>query len=72
MRFFRRGYRRTAVLGTLAMAVLIWAAVDRFEVPAERVWAMFQTTLLLVGLLMLAAALPAALWVAWKRWRALR
>ncbi|MAL95864.1 MAG: hypothetical protein CME40_12370 [Haliea sp.] len=72
MRLFRRGYLRTAVLGTVAMGVLVWAAVDRFEVPAERVWEMFQVALLLVGLLVLAAALPAALWVAWRRWRSSR
>lgn len=69
MRLFRRGYLRTSVLGIAAMAVLIWAAVDRFDVPAERVWEMFQMTLLLTGMLALAALVPAGLWVAWRRRR---
>lgn len=69
MRLFRRGYLRTAVLGTVAMAVLIWTAVDRFEVPIQQVWTMFQASVLLIGLLVLSAALTTALWVAWKRWR---
>lgn len=69
MRVLRRGYLRTSVLGILAMAVLVWAAVDRFEVPAERVREIFLMTLLLTGLLALAAVVPAGLWVAWRRRR---
>jgi len=69
MRLFRRGYRRTAVLGILAMAVLIWAAVDQFDVPMEQVWEIFRMALLMTALAVGAALVPAALLIGWRHWR---
>jgi hypothetical protein len=59
----RRRYVRTIILGVLAMGVLVWGAVDTFEVPPERLWTLFLQTLAALALLMLAAAAVAALWV---------
>ncbi|HAN26964.1 MAG TPA: hypothetical protein DCP75_04450 [Haliea salexigens] len=63
----RRRYLRTLILGLLAMAALVWGAVDSFDIPPERIWDMFLMTLTVVGLLVLAAALAAALWIGLRR-----
>tara|TARA_R110002110_G_scaffold140056_1_gene327038 strand:- start:7758 stop:7988 length:231 start_codon:yes stop_codon:yes gene_type:complete len=66
----KRRYVRTIILGVLAMAALVWAAVDTFEVPPERLWALFLQTLAVVLALILAAAAAAALWILLRRlWR---
>ncbi len=53
------------------MGVLVWGAVETFEVPPERLWALFLQTLAVMAVLMLSAAGAAALWVLlrrlWKR-----
>ena len=59
----KRRYARTIILGVLAMGVLVWGAVDTFEVPPEQLWTLFLQTLAVLALLMLAAAAVAALWV---------
>lgn len=59
----RRRYVRTIILGVIAMGVLVWGAVDTFEVPPEQLWTLFLQTLAVLALLMLAAAAVAGLWV---------
>ena len=61
----RRRYLRTLILGLLAMAALVWGAVDSFDIPLERIWDMFLMTLVVVVALVLAAA--AALWIGVRR-----
>ncbi|MEQ9462209.1 MAG: hypothetical protein RJQ10_00990 [Haliea sp.] len=63
----RRRHVRTIVLGVLAMGALVWGAVDTFEVPVERLWALFLQTLAAVAVLILSAAVTAALWVLLRR-----
>ncbi len=63
----RRRYVRTIILGVLAMGALVWGAVDTFEVPPERLWALFLETLLVLLVLVLSAAAAAALWILLRR-----
>jgi len=63
----KRRYVRTIILGVLAMGALVWGAVDTFEVPPERLWALFLETLLVLLLLILFAAAAAALWILLRR-----
>lgn len=63
----RRRHVRTIILGVLAMAALVWGAVDTFEVPPERLWALFLQTLAVLFTLILAAAGAAALWILLRR-----
>tara|TARA_R100000005_G_scaffold5300_1_gene2589 strand:+ start:9066 stop:9284 length:219 start_codon:yes stop_codon:yes gene_type:complete len=63
----RRRYLRTLILGLLAMAALVWGAVDSFDIPLERIWDMFLMTLIVVVTLVLAAAAAAALWIGIRR-----
>lgn len=63
----RRRHVRTIILAVLAMAALVWGAVDTFEVPPERLWALFLQTLGVLLALILAAAAAAALWILLRR-----
>ncbi|MDO8863901.1 hypothetical protein Q6D67_19620 [Haliea sp. E1-2-M8] len=63
----RRRHVRTLILGVLAMGVLVWGAVDTFEVPLERLWELFLQTLAVVAVLILAAAGAAVLWILLRR-----
>jgi nucleoside recognition membrane protein YjiH len=57
-----RKYWRTCILGLLAMGALIWTAVDQFDIPIAEMKALFYTTIIVVGSIILVAALFAALW----------
>lgn len=49
------------------MGALVWGAVDTFEVPVERLWALFLQTLAAVAALIVSAAAAVALWVLLRR-----
>ncbi|MEQ8517292.1 MAG: hypothetical protein RIC38_16970 [Chromatocurvus sp.] len=57
----RRSYLRTVFLGIAAMAVLLWASVYRFNVPADVLREYFLATLLVLGGVILVAGLAAFL-----------
>lgn len=63
----RRRYLRTILLGLTAMAVLLWAAVDQFDIPREQMLELFIATLLATGLVIAVAAVVAVLWIG-LRW----
>ncbi len=63
----RRRNLRTTILGILAMAVLLWAAVDQFGISRERVLELLLTTLLVVAVIIVIAALGAGLWILLRR-----
>lgn len=63
----RRSYLRTAILGILAMAVLLWAAVDQYGVSRERLLELLLTTLLVVAVIIVVAALGTVLWILLRR-----
>ena len=55
----RRSYLRTVFLGIIAMGVLLWASVYRFNVPGDVLWEYFVATLLVLGASILCAGLAA-------------
>ena len=63
----RKRYYRTIVLGVLALATLLWAAVDQFGLSWEEMAELFLATLLVVGGVIVLAALVALLWVGLRR-----
>jgi peptidoglycan biosynthesis protein MviN/MurJ (putative lipid II flippase) len=62
-----RKYYRTILLGVAAMACLVWAAVDQFGVPWTDILDLLLATLLLLGMVIVSAALVVGLWVGLRR-----
>ena len=58
-----RKYYRTVLLGIAAMAALVWAAVDQFGIAWEEMLDLFLVTLVVIGIVILAAALFALVWI---------
>ena len=58
-----RKYYRTVLLGIAAMAALIWAAVDQFGISWDEMLDLFLATLAAIGIVILAAALFALIWI---------
>ncbi|MDG2047464.1 MAG: hypothetical protein P8J79_09620 [Halioglobus sp.] len=57
----RRFYRSTG-LGLIALGVLVWSAIDQFDIPLDHMAELFIGTLWVAGgIIMLAASLVAAL-----------
>ena len=65
----KRSHVRTVFLGICAMAVLLWAAVYRFNIPADILMAYFQGTLLVLAAVVGLSALAALVWVGLRRIR---
>ena len=49
------------------LAVLVWAAIEQFDVPAREMLDIFLAALLVVGLVIVAAAITVALWAGLRR-----
>jgi hypothetical protein len=62
-----RRYWRTIILGTLALGVLVWAAVEQFDVPLEEVRALLLGTVLAVLLVIAAAGIFVLAWMGVRR-----
>ena len=62
-----RKYYRTILLGIAAMAALVWAAVDQFGIAWEEILQLFLTTLAVLLLVIVAAAVTVGLWQMLKR-----
>ena len=58
-----RKYYRTVLLGIAALAALVWAAVDQFGISWEEMLDLFLVTLAAIGIVILAAALFALIWI---------
>jgi uncharacterized membrane protein len=58
----QRRYIRSVVLGVLALATLIWAAVDQFAISWEEMGDLLLVTLLVVAVVIGLAALVVGLW----------
>ncbi len=63
----QRRYLRTIILGILAMAALVWAAVEQFGIPLEEIGELFLATVIAVGVVIGAAAVVALLWLGLRR-----
>lgn len=59
-----RRYYRTIILGVLAMGALIWVAMDQFGISSEDMTDLFLGTLMVMGVVIIAAAIVALLWMA--------
>ena len=62
-----RRYLRTLVIGTAALAVLVWMGVDQFGVPREEILELFVTTLLVVGAVIVLAPSAVLLWMCLRK-----
>ena len=51
-----RKYYRTIFLGVAAMATLIWAAVDQFDIPWEEMLDLMLISVLMIGTVIVVAA----------------
>ena len=60
-------HKRTLFLGVLATCVFVWAAIDRFDVPAEEMAWLFVYCILGVLTTMLLAALTVAVFIGLRR-----
>ncbi|TXS95629.1 hypothetical protein FV139_07050 [Parahaliea maris] len=60
-------FRRTMVLGVLALATLVWAAIDQFGVPVDTVVELALGSALMVVIAIVGAGLFVALWIGLRR-----
>lgn len=59
----KRRYYRTILLGVVAMGMLVWSAMDQFNLSAEEMRASFFTAVLLILAIVTLGATAAALWI---------
>ena len=63
----QRRYIRTIILGVLAMAALVWAAVEQFGIPLHEIAELFLATVIGVGAVIAASAVVMLLWLGLRR-----
>ena len=63
----QRRYLRTLILGIAAMATLVWAAVDQFDITWEEMRQLFVAVLVGALVVIALAALGAGLWMGIRR-----
>lgn len=62
-----RRYFRTIVLAVLAMASLIWVAIDQFGISQREMAELFVGTVLIAVLVIICAAIVVLLWVGLRK-----
>ncbi len=62
-----RRYIRTLLLAVMAMAALLWAAVDLFDIPPEEIMTLFLATAVGAAGIIAAAALVVLLWIGLRK-----
>ena len=62
-----RRYYRTIVLAVLAMASLIWVAMDQFGISRQEMTELFLGTVLVAVLVIVCAAVITLLWVGLRK-----
>jgi hypothetical protein len=62
-----RRYYRTIVLALLAMASLVWVAMDQFGITQREMTELFVGTVLIVVLVIICAAVLTLLWVGLRK-----
>lgn len=65
----RRRFYRTTLLGVLAMAALIWVAVQQFGIAPGELANLLLATLILVVLVIAAAGVVALCWIGLRKLR---
>jgi len=60
-------FRRSILLGVLALSTLIWVAVDQFDIPREDMaWSMVYTLVVVLGIIV-SAAVAVGIWLGVRR-----
>ena len=62
-----RRYYRTIVLAVLALASLIWVAMDQFGISRQEMTELFMGTVLIAVLVIICAAVLTLLWVGLRK-----
>ncbi len=62
-----RRYYRTIVLAVLALASLIWVAMDQFGISRQEMTGLFMGTVLIAVLVIICAAVLTLLWVGLRK-----
>ena len=62
-----RRYYRTLVLALLALASLIWVAMDQFGISRQEMTELFMGTVLIAVLVIICAAVLTLLWVGLRK-----
>ncbi len=63
-----RRYYRSLILSIAALGVLVWVALDQFDVAWSDALALIGGTLSVVAATIVIAALVAGLWIAVRKW----
>ena len=63
-----RRYYRTIILGVMAMAALVWAAMDQFGISQQEMTELFLGVVLVAVLVILCAGVIVLLWVTLRKW----
>ncbi len=63
MRKAQRRYYRTIFLGVAAMALLVWSAMDQFDLSRQEMLNLFVGTVLVVLAVVVSAAICAGAWI---------
>ncbi|MEM8564408.1 MAG: hypothetical protein AAGF57_19365 [Pseudomonadota bacterium] len=64
-----RRFIRSILLGCSALALLIWVAVDQFDIPTDTMLQLALVTGLVMLMIITMAAVLAFLWIVLRRWR---
>ena len=62
-----RRFFRTILLGTFALAALVWMAMDQFGVARDEILDLLLVTALVVGMVIFVAACAAGLWIGLRK-----
>lgn len=62
-----RRYVRTVLIGTFALAALVWMAVDQFGVSREEMFELAAATALVVLMVIAAAGSAALVWIGLRK-----
>ena len=62
-----RRYYRTIVLAVLAMAALVWVAMEQFGISRQEMMGLFLGTVLVAAAVIASAAVMAVLWITLRK-----
>ena len=62
-----RRYYRTIVLAVLAMAALVWVAMEQFGISRQEMAGLFLGTVLVAAAVIASAAVMAGLWITLRK-----
>lgn len=62
-----RRFFRTILIGTFALAALVWMAMDQFGIAGEEMLDLLLVSALVVGLVIIVAACVAGLWIGLRK-----